>query len=95
MKENNKYDGFAMPLATVILIGFAIAGWLTKTHYSGTNMSQLIWRFFIFSMGAVGFLSIGWIAVYSLVSAVLKNGKAWLWGVLCLVALIAAYLITP
>lgn len=95
MKENNKYDGFAVPLATVILIGFAVAGWLTKTHYSGTDMSQLIWRFFIFSMGAVGFLSLGWIVIYALVASVLRKGKAWLWGVLCLLALIATYLITP
>ncbi len=95
MSDTNKYDGFAMPLATVMLIGFAVAGWLTKTHYTGANPSQLIWRFFIFSMGAVGFLSVGWIAIYALVVSILKKGMIWLWGVLCFLAMIVAYLITP
>ncbi len=95
MEKNSKPNGFAVSMATVILIAFAVAGWYTKTNYSGMIVSQIIWRFFIFLMGAVGALIVPWMGLYYIVSAIFEKGKTWLWLTLCFAVMIVAYLVTP
>lgn len=97
MKDDKKPKGYGYltSIMAMILISFGVAGWLTKTHYSGNDFSQIIWRFFIFLMGATAALTVPWMVIHYIVFAILEKDKAWLFWVLCFVVMIAAYLITP
>ena len=95
MKDDKKPNGYLTSIMAMILISFGVAGWLTKTHYSGYDISQIIYRFFIFLMGATAALTVPWMAIHYLVFSIIDKGKMWLFWVLCFVAMIAAYLITP
>lgn len=95
MKDDKKQNGYLTSIMAMILISFGVAGWLTKTHYSGHDVSQIIWRFFIFLMGATAALTVPWMAIHYIVIQIFEKNKAWIFWVLCFVAMIAAYLITP
>lgn len=93
-KKPNAY-GYLTSVMAVILISFGVAGWLTKTHYSGTDLIQILFHFFIFLMGAIAAVTVPWMVISYIVFAIFEKDKTWLFWVLCFVAMIAVYLITP
>ena len=95
MKDDKKPNGYWTSIMAMILVSFGVAGWLTKTHYSGNDLSQIIWRLFIFLMGSTAALAVPWMVIHYIVFAIFEKDKAWLFWVFCFVAMIAAYLITP
>ena len=94
MNTENKMSGFAVSMMTVFVVAFAAAGWYTKANYAGTDLPQLLFRFFIFLMGAVAVLAIPWMGLYFLVNTIIEKGKMWAYWTMCFAVMILAYLVT-